>query len=41
MHSENTIQLNAPAGNLISLIAAVGTDTDSVNIGFCGYSVSS
>jgi len=40
MHSENKIQLNVPAGNSPSLIAAVGTDTGSVNIGFCAYSVS-
>ena len=34
MHSENKIQLNAPAGNLPSLIAAVDAGADSVYIGF-------
>ncbi len=34
MHSENKIQLNAPAGNLSSLIAAVDAGADSVYIGF-------
>jgi putative protease len=34
MRSENKIQLNAPAGNLPSLIAAVDAGADSVYIGF-------
>jgi putative protease len=34
MGSENKIQLNAPAGNLPSLIAAVDAGADSVYIGF-------
>jgi putative protease len=34
MHSKNKIQLNAPAGNLPSLIAAVDAGADSVYIGF-------
>ncbi|MHC4457155.1 MAG: peptidase U32 family protein [Planctomycetota bacterium] len=34
MHSKNNIRLNAPAGDLPSLIAAVDAGADSVNIGF-------
>ena len=34
MRSKNKIQLNAPAGNLLSLIAAVDAGADSVYIGF-------
>jgi putative protease len=34
MHRENKIQLNAPAGNFPSLIAAVNAGADSVYIGF-------
>jgi putative protease len=34
MHRKNEIQLNAPAGNLPSLIAAVNAGADSVYIGF-------
>ncbi len=34
MHSETKIQLNAPAGNLPSLMAAVNAGADSVYIGF-------
>jgi hypothetical protein len=36
MYNKNKIQLDAPAGNLLSLITAVDTAADLVNIGFCG-----